>query len=464
MAKQLSFLEQDYLEAVLEQSKDGIYITDSEANTVYLNHAYELISGLSRTEMLGKNMEALVEEGVVSASGTLSVLKTGKDITIEQSFRTGKRAVITSSPIFENESGGQRIVLVVTIVQEITKIHSLQKELQRLAGQNQAYYNELLLCKEELHRKERFIAEDPISVQLLQWAKRMCLVDAPVLLSGEPGVGKSALARFLHTHSARREFPFLYIDWSAMPKEGLSAYLFGGKDLKTKEYRIGILEGADGGTVYLSELSEIPSEVREQFQSLFRSGTCMMGDGLRHKLSLRFVAGSVYTLKELQDNRLVGNELLRHLTAYTAKLLPLRQRRDDILPLAHFFLEQHNQKTGENKQFSKSSSRRLYHQTWEGNVEQLQSTVQRAALFSAGDTIEEADFLTETELSATDGSAFVVSEECRDLKYEAARLEAFYMQRAYDTYGNTRDAAASLGIDSSTFVRKRQRYQQMGLF
>ena len=106
---------EDYLEAILDNFHDGIYITDREANTVYLNHSYELISGLRKSEMIGKNMKDLVEAGVVSMSGTLSVLQSGEPVTSEQIFRTGKRAIITSTPVFEDEEKSN-LIMVVTIV------------------------------------------------------------------------------------------------------------------------------------------------------------------------------------------------------------------------------------------------------------------------------------------------------------------------------------------------------------
>ena len=136
---------EDYLEAVLDNFHDGIYITDREANTVYLNHSYELISGLRKSEMIGKNMKDLVEAGVVSMSGTLSVLQSGESVTSEQIFRTGKRAVITSTPIFDGDDK-TNLVMVVTLVREITEIYSIRKELQRKEQQNRQYMLNWSVC------------------------------------------------------------------------------------------------------------------------------------------------------------------------------------------------------------------------------------------------------------------------------------------------------------------------------
>ena len=165
----------DYLGIILENFDDGIYITDQEANTVYLNHSYELISGLRKSEMIGKNMKALVEDGVVSMSGSLLVLDTGEPVTSEQIFRTGKRAIITSTPVFEDEEKSN-LIMVVTIVREITEIYSIRKELQRKEMQNRQYRLELERLQNELNGNVEFVAEDPQSMRLLEMAGKVAFL------------------------------------------------------------------------------------------------------------------------------------------------------------------------------------------------------------------------------------------------------------------------------------------------
>lgn len=471
---QTIFSDQDYLDAILENFQDGIYITDSEANTVYLNHAYELISGLVKTEMIGKNMKDLVAGGVVSVSGTLSVLETGESITIEQSFKTGKRAVITSSPIYGEAQGHNHIIMVVTVVREITEIYSIRREMQRLIAQNRQYVNEIERLNHEITGNVPMVAADNSSVRLLRLAERVSMVDAPVLISGEPGVGKEKLARFIHSHSKRNRFPFMRLDWSIMPKDDPVKYLFGYENAETNEYNIGVLESADGGTVYVDELTEMPLTVRDRFLALLRSGACIMGDGVMRRLRIRFIISSRYSYKELQDMQQMEPEILQCLSMFPMEILPLRQRQDDIIPLLDYFLNRYNQKTGEEKVFSKTCYKRLLSYAWPENVREVSIVVQRAAIISEGKMITESDLMLDDAVMPdksaqagikreTETALFCVHRDCNDLKYEAARLEAYYMNLAFDRYKNIRDAAASLGIDSSTFVRKRQRYKKLGL-
>ena len=148
----------DYLDEILDHVQEGVYITDSEANTVYINHTYELISGLLKTEMLGKNMKDLVENGAISASGTLMVLESGESITIEQSFRTGKRAIITSAPVYDDPVERTHIIMIVTSVREITELYSVRKELKKLEQQNRLYASELARLHNEMSENVEIVA------------------------------------------------------------------------------------------------------------------------------------------------------------------------------------------------------------------------------------------------------------------------------------------------------------------
>lgn len=133
----------EYAEILFDNFDDGIYITDENAVTVYLNHSYERISGLRHDEMVGHNMRELVDRQVISMSGTLAVLASGERVTIEQSFRTGKRAVITSIPIFDREYNENQILMVLTIVRETTELYQIKKELQKKEKQNRSYMRQL---------------------------------------------------------------------------------------------------------------------------------------------------------------------------------------------------------------------------------------------------------------------------------------------------------------------------------
>lgn len=454
---------EDYLEAVLDNFHDGIYITDREANTVYLNHSYELISGLRKSEMIGKNMKDLVETGVVSMSGTLSVLQGGESVTSEQIFRTGKRAVITSTPVFDREDH-TNIVMVVTLVREITEIYSIRKELQRKEQQNRQYMLELERMRRELDGDVELVAVAETSRRLVEFADKVAPVDMPVLLWGEKGSGKCRMAKYIHAHSNRSETAFLRLDFTAVPKGDLEIYLFGTPGNAEHEPQIGLLESADGGTLYIEELADMPGDIQGDLLALLRDGCCIMKEGYQQKINIRMIAGSRYSIPQLEQMSNINRQLLQHFALFSVEVLPLRKRREDIIPLIDFFLNQHNYKTGQNKHFDRESYQCLSEYPWPGNIQELRNLVQRAAIVSAGDVISVQDLFLhdQVEKAAQHKETYTYPEQI-DLKMEVAKFEAGYLEHAFQRYGNIREAASSLGMDSSTFVRKRQKYEQLGL-
>jgi DNA-binding NtrC family response regulator len=147
---------------------------------------------------------------------------------------------------------------------------------------------------------------------------------------------------------------------------------------------------------------------------------------------------------------------------FPLEVAPLRERKEDIVPLLNFFLNQYNRKTGENKRFDRESYVKLLAYHWPGNVRELQNLVSRSAIICLEETISPLDLFIQENIEYVSQKQGIFPEK-RDLKEEVAKLEAEFMENAFRKHQNIRAAAQSLGMDSSTFVRKRQRYEQMGL-
>lgn len=187
-----------------------------------------------------------------------------------------------------------------------------------------------------------------------------------------------------------------------------------------------------------------------------------MKEGYLQKLNIRMIAGSKYSVQQLEQMASVNNLLLQQFSLFSMEVLPLRERREDIIPLLDFFLNQYNYKTGQNKQFDRESYQCLNDYPWPGNIQELKNLVQRAAIISTGDVIRAQDLFMHDRLEKVEEKQESYQDQV-DLKMEVARFEAGYLDHAFSRFGNIREAAASLGMDSSTFVRKRQKYEQLGL-
>ena len=245
----------------------------------------------------------------------------------------------------------------------------------------------------------------------------------------------------------------------------LELYLFGTLPHTEQNAKVGVLESVEGGTIYIEELSEVTEEIQAKLVEILRDGHCVMRDGSLQKMNIRLLAGSRYNVEQLQQMRTVNASLLELFSTLAVEVSPLRERKEDIIPLLQFFLNQYNYKAGQKKRFDRESYQCLSEYPWPGNIQELKNLVQHAAIISDQDVIHVPNLFIQSEMSVVEQEptqALHYGEQV-DLKLEVAKFEAGYMEHAFARFGNTREAAASLGMDSSTFVRKRQRYEQLGL-
>ena len=211
------------LDAIIENSFDGIYITDGRANTIKVNRAYETITGLDRADMLGKNMEELERGNVISVSGSLMAIREKRVVTLEQEFKTGKKAVITSSPICDKEG---QIIMVVTNVRDLTEIYHLREEMGRKKQEEEKLRQKLRHVQGEFFGS-CMVAQDKNTLDALFWADKVSGLDATVMLLGETGVGKEEFARYIYQNSRRKDGSFIKVNCGAIPPNLLESELFG---------------------------------------------------------------------------------------------------------------------------------------------------------------------------------------------------------------------------------------------
>ncbi len=445
------------LETVFEASYDGIYITDGDAVTIMINKSYESITGLKREDMLGKRMHDLVKAQTISQSGTLAALEKREPVTLEQVFKTGKHAIITSTPIFDE---GGRVAMVVTNVRDITELNYLQKELEESWACNLQYYSELEILRRKVGRAPRLVAQDPAMQAVLRVADKAAELDIPILLEGETGTGKQDFARYIASKSRRKKEKFIEVNCSAYSEEELEFELFGSAPSpQAKSGTMGLLELASGGTILLQEVGELPAKLQMRLVRLLRSGlVTRVGDGKPCPVDIRIIASTTQDLKRLVEGKKFREELYYGLNVLPIQMLPLRQRKEDIIPLVEEMCIELNKKHRQKKRFSHMALLTLKSYAWPGNLRELRNVVESAMILCGGDIIEPRDLPICTEGTLRGREAEELSGPV-DLRRIVEDLELKYIRSAYRLHGNVRDAAKSLGMDPSTFVRKRKKLE-----
>lgn len=448
------------LDSIIECSYDGIYITDGDANTIRVNNAYERITGLKKTDVLGKNMRYLEKNGILSQSATLLVLKSKKITTIQQEFSSGVKVLVSSTPIFDEN---KRIIMVVTNVRDVTQLNNLKEVVQRNKETTRKYVSEIEEMRNQLLKNTEIVAEDPKTIDIIQLSNRIAKVDTTILMLGETGVGKDEIAKYIHKVSSRNGRQFIKVNCGAVPISLIESEFFGyEKGAFTganKEGKIGLFELASGGTIFLDEVGEIPMDMQVKLLRVLQEKVIVRVGGTKPlKIDVRVLAATNRDLEKMITEGQFREDLYYRLNVVPIFIPALRERKQDILPLISFFLKQLNKKYNFNKILVPEALNCLYEYNWPGNVRELKNIVERVVIMSEHDKITKEDLpINIIDISCIDVilNSF---DEGITLKETLDDIEEKLIKRAFDKFGNVRAAAKSLGIDKSTFVRKRQKY------
>ncbi len=293
------------------------------------------------------------------------------------------------------------------------------------------------------------VARDRRMRELLRLAERVANTDATVLLSGESGTGKEVLARFIHRHSSRAHGPFVAINCAAIPENMLEAVLFGherGAFTGAIKASVGKFEQAQGGTLLLDEISEMDLALQSKLLRVLQEREVeRVGGSVSVALDVRVLATTNRRLREEVAAGRFREDLFYRLNVFPLHLPPLRERRDDIVPLAERLLQRHQGAAG--AALAEDARAKLQAHAWPGNVRELDNVLQRALILAGGATIDSSTLQFEAEepppAAEQDLHANLRAEEHRRIAEVLA-----------DHAGNRTRAAELLGISQRTLRYK----------
>lgn len=446
------------LEGIIETSYDGIYITDGNANTILINNSYERITGLRRDQVIGCNMADLVRRGVISQSATLEVLKRKRSVTLHQEFNTGKSALVTGTPFFDEDGN---IQMVVTNVRDITELKALKEEVIKSNEENLKYKNLIEELSRQIASNEYIIAEDEEMLNLLLLAKRVARVDTTIIIYGETGSGKEVLAKYIYNNSARKDKPFIKVNCGAIPESLIESEFFGYEEGAftgaSKGGKIGIFEAANNGTLLLDEVGELPLSMQVKLLRVLQEGEIeKIGSSKFIKVNVRIIASTNKNLEEMVAKNLFREDLFYRLNVIPLRLPPLRERRSSIIPTVKYYIDVFNKKYGMNKSISREALKYLFTYGWPGNVRELRNVVERITVTTLDDVIGTEDL--PVHITDCDNAEGPNVPSPTKLSEVLEKVEKELILQTYERCGNVRASARELGIDASTFARKRKKY------
>jgi len=289
--------------------------------------------------------------------------------------------------------------------------------------------------------------------EVLNKVSKIARSDCPVLITGESGVGKEVVANLIHGRSERSSKPMVALNVASLPKDLLEAELFGyekGAFTGADRGKEGFFELADGGTLFLDEIGEMDLSLQAKLLRAIETKRFYRVGGRREIHSdVRVMAATNRDLKKLVKEGRFREDLYYRLNVVEIHVPPLRERKEDILPLAYHFLSLFRRKYSKNvRGFSESAKRTLLEYHWPGNVRELRNTIERAVLFAEGDTVKTKDLSCILSGSPSEEGLKTIKE-----------LEKEYIERVLRMVNyNKRRASQILGIPLRTFYRKLEAY------
>ncbi len=462
LSEELSHIKElnEELDAVFESSYDGLYITDGNGKTLRLNKAFEMIMGVNSREFLGKNVSQIEEEGIVSKSVSLEVLKRKELVTIIQQTKAGKTTLATGNPVFDEKGN---IVRVVSNVRDITELNMLKQKLEQFQGLRQHYENQLRTLRLQYTGSQTLVVKSAQMRDLLDIVMRLAKFDSTILISGESGTGKELIAETIHNNSKRNKGPFIRVNCGAIPETLLESELFGYESGAftgaKKEGRAGYFEMAADGTLFLDEIGDLPFNLQVKLlRFLQNKEITRVGGGKSIKVDARILTATNRNLIEMVKKKEFREDLYYRLNVIPVYIPPLRERKEDIPSLVVHFLQLFNRKYRINKRISPDVVELFIRHEWPGNVRELENLIERLVVITTKELINVKDLPSYLGEGAEPSVSHVMVSSIIPLQEAVESVEKQLLERVYAKYSTTRQMARELKVNASTVVRKAAKY------
>lgn len=439
------------LELALNFSETGLHLLDQNGITILINRFSEEKEDLHYTDIKGKTMQQLQDEGVLSQSVTMQVLKEKRTITLMQTVRTGKEMIVTGTPVFD-ENG--RIYRVMVTSRDISELNRLKKQLVETQSKilEISSYQDIpsdIVCRSEAMKRT------------LHRAMLVANVDSNILITGESGTGKSVISRFIHDRSGRKGKPFMRIDCGSIPESLFESELFGYErgafTGASQSGKAGLMELANGGTLFLDEIGEIPLSCQAKLLRAIQEREFLrVGGSQLVRIDVRITAATNRDLRQMVEEKTFREDLYYRINVVPIQMPPLRERREDIPELIHRFTRHLCGKYGFSRKFTMDAIDRLSCRRWEGNIRELENFVEMMIITTEKSLITLEDLpalMREPRYEASPASGGGQS-----LRLRLEESERAILQECLDRGMLPGDMARELQVDVTTIRRKLARH------
>jgi len=427
--------------------------------------------GYTRAEVVGRSITDFYSEADKKRleSGLLRELISGGEFNNESRqmvTKDGKVLDLLMSATSERDASGV-VHRMLVASKDLTERNRAERELRKALAEN-AHLREELERERDYLREEvnvamnfgRIIGRSPALKNMLTQIDAVAQTPVSVLILGESGVGKELVARAIHARSGRSEAPLVKVNCASIPKELFESEFFGhvkGAFTGAHRDRVGRFQLADGGTIFLDEVGEIPLELQGKLLRVLQESEFeRVGDDITRSVDVRVIAATNRDLERLVVNGDFREDLFYRLSVFPIEVPPLRNRPEDVLQLAQHFLEQSCAELGRQPfKLTQRQAAEIQAYDWPGNVRELKNVIERAVILSKGSTLRldlslpESEATARTKTLAPAEGNVLTEKQMRDLQKQ--NIVAALKQANWRVSGDE-GAATILGIKPTTLA------------
>lgn len=409
------------LEQLLDKTNALLYFKNAEGKYQYVNEAFAKQFSTNKHNLFGKSVENILLNGLAR-----DIIKHDKQVILKRKSMTfeellsdkNKHAIFITNktPVFDKNNKLEGIFCVSNDIsnlkiteEKLSKTNELLKKANNQLRQEISFRerleNENTYLKEALELTSAFddiICIDDKFKRVLNEIKKVAKSDTTVLITGETGTGKELVAKAIYRLSDRNNAPFVKINCSAIPEGLLESELFGhekGSFSGATQTKIGKFEFADGGTIFLDEIGELPTSLQPKLLRILQENEYeRIGSNITRRCNVRIISATNKNLNEEVEKNRFRIDLFYRLNVFPIHIPPLRERKKDIPGLVDFFIKKYNKKTNKHINFiSNYALNKLIEYDWPGNVRELENIIERAIILSSKNKLIIENFIPKNE-------------------------------------------------------------------
>ncbi|WBW96465.1 sigma-54 interaction domain-containing protein [Oceanirhabdus sp. W0125-5] len=437
---------------IIDELYDEVIVYDNNYKIIYINKACERHYGMTKEEMMGSSFFDYADE-YWSTSVLPFVYKTKKTVKQKQETKLGAKILTIAIPIFDEQNEVQYVAMSVRddIPDDESQDVFILDKVKETA--NLKFENKILTTSNKMEK-------------VLHLADQIVNVDAPCLITGESGVGKTLIGKYIHEHSSRKEKSFVHINCAAISKDIVESELFGytkgsftGASRGGKK---GLASEADGGILFLDEISEIPYKLQAKLlQFIQEKKFYPVGSTKPISVDVKIIAATNKDLKKMVEMGSFREDLYYRLNVFEIQIPPLRERKEDILILCDFYLNKYNQKYNKTHRLSEEVKHILNNYSWKGNIRELANIMERLTVVTKDIEIKPwhlpkhlYELPVKEELKCTE----INIDDGKTLNEMLEEYEKRIVERAYEELNSSRKVSEKLGISQTKASRLFRKY------